>query len=73
MCNPVKLTEKNNEEVNKRFLCSLFMRFDKQERAAHLLGFTPQNICLLLKISLQFQQLVLTFAVLFNRSKISPV
>lgn len=65
--------EKNNLEVYKRFLCNLFMSFDKQERAAHLLGFTSQNICLLLKIPLQFQQLILTFAVLFNRSKINPV
>lgn len=44
-----------------------FFKFGKQLRAAHLLGFTPQNICLFLKIPLQFQQLVLTFAVLYNR------
>lgn len=48
-------------------LVLVFIKFDEQIRAAHLLGFTPQDIGLFLKVPLQFQQLVLTFAVLFNR------
>lgn len=38
-----------------------------QTTRPHLLGFTSQNVGLLLEIPLQFQQLVLAFAVLRSR------
>lgn len=38
---------------------------------AYRFSFTTQNINLFLEIPLEFKQLVLTFAILFNRSNIN--